>query len=184
MYKDVRHIKGLGDLALSQNILSVIDNYSSFPWFYYPSIVKDVDDTFGFTHSLYRDGVKNSDFYDEFIPLIESFEQTTNTSIKEILRARVRMTLPTASNSFANSPHTDFDIPHKVFVYYINDSDGDTILYDKFRGEDISDMKEIARFIPRMGEAVMFDGLRFHSGAVPSKGRRIILNIDYIEETD
>ena len=165
---------------MQQSLLSLVEDTGNFPWYYVPSIVRNKEDSFGFAHSIYKEGAPNSNYFEPFIPLLEEFEKKVGIEIKEILRARIRMTVPSGSKSFNNIPHTDFDVPHKAFVYYINDSDGDTVFYDKFRGEDISDLKEVARFSPKMGDAVTFEGLRFHSGAVPSNNRRIILNVDYL----
>jgi hypothetical protein len=180
MMEDIKHISQLASPEMQSSLLSLVEDAGNFPWYYVPSIVRNREDSFGFTHSVYKEGVPNSNYFDFFIPLLEQFEKRTNTEIKEILRARIRMTVPVLGKSFSNLPHTDFDVSHKAFVYYINDSDGDTIFYDKFRGEDISDLKEVARVSPKMGDAVMFEGLRFHSGAVPSKNRRIVLNVDYL----
>jgi hypothetical protein len=180
MTEDVIHIKELVDKKMQEELLSVIEDAGNFPWYYVPSIVRNQKDSFAFLHSIYKDGQKNSEYFDKFIPLLEEFERKTGIEIKEILRARIRMTVPINGKSFSNMPHTDFDTPHNAFVYYINDSDGDTVFYDKFRGEDTSDMQEVLRFSPKMGDAVVFNGLRFHSGAVPSKDRRVILNVDFL----
>ena len=177
--EDIEYIPNLLDKKMQKNILSIVEDDDNFPWFYASSMVNGVNDNFGFAHNLLIDD-KKSMYFDDFYPILEAFQDFTKKSIHYFFRVRIRMTLPRTGVNFLNAPHTDFDIPHYAFVYYINDSDGDTVFYDKFKGDDISDMKVAARFSPKMGDAVSFDGLRFHSGATPSKSRRIILNVDYL----
>ena len=47
-----------------------------------------------------------------------------------VFRLRWGMTT-TLNKIYKNSPHTDMLTPHKVILFYLNDSDGDTYFYDK-----------------------------------------------------
>lgn len=178
--EDIRYIPNIVDKELQKSILDVVEDNDNFAWYYSPSIVEGKQDSFGFGHNLYINGEQNSHLFDKFYPVLEAFQEITKKSIHYFIRVRVRMTLPITGKSYINLPHTDFDYPHSAFVYYINESDGDTVFYDKFKGDNISDMKEVVRFSPKMGDLVTFDGLRYHSGATPSKSRRLILNVDFI----
>ena len=62
---------------------------------------------------------------------------------------------------------------HKVFLFYINDSDGDTFFFNN---------KEIfKRITPKKNRLVIFDGNIKHAGTHPIKSeKRIVLNIDGI----
>lgn len=87
-------------------------------------------------------------------------------------------------SSKPNPAHIDFYKPHQVVLYYVNNSDGDTILYDKVLGEDPETLKEIERFHPNQGDFVVFDGLRYHSSSSPIENfHRCTLNftIDNLE---
>ena len=72
-------------------------------------------------------------------------------------------------------PHTDKPIPHWVCLYYLNDSEGDTIFYD-------SSGEEINRVSPKKGRIAFFDGLIVHSGSRPTSNHRKALNINFTGE--
>ena len=72
-------------------------------------------------------------------------------------------------------PHTDKNTPHWVCLYYLDDSEGDTIFYD-------SSGNEIERVAPKKGRIAFFDGLIYHSGTRPTKTHRRVLNINFIGE--
>ena len=62
-------------------------------------------------------------------------------------------------------------------VYYVNDSDGDTIVFD-------DDMNEIERCTPACGSAIWFDSRKLHTATVPQHHKnRIVINFMFeIEE--
>jgi hypothetical protein len=165
--------------GLSNKLLSIVTDDSNFPWFYKDTIVDNANDLYGFSHVLYADNTINSNFYSDFDPLLYFCEEKFNISHSNLIRMRVRMTTAIKQKAYTNDAHTDYTFPHYVLLYYVNDSDGDTILYDKFRGEDHNNLNEIARISPKSGAAVIFDGLRYHSGAMPSSNRRIVVNTNF-----
>ena len=63
------------------------------------------------------------------------------------------------------------DEPHLVCLYYINDSDGDTIFFNK---NNI--IKEVS---PKKGRIALFDGSIEHSAGIPKTSPRFILNINF-----
>ena len=90
---------------------------------------------------------------------------------------RLRWGMTTTLNKIhKHDPHTDFSIPHKVILFYLNDSDGDTYFYDK-------EHKIIDSVTPKVNRAVLFDGSILHSSSKPIEfARRIVLNIDLMKE--
>jgi hypothetical protein len=79
--------------------------------------------------------------------------------------------------------------PFKTFVYYVDDSDGDTVIFNK-RYESTSqpttltknepDLKAIFTSTPKKGEGIYFDGLQYHSGNSPVNYKsRCIINFDF-----
>ena len=92
--------------------------------------------------------------------------------IEEIIQARVFVHLP-SPNPGPDDIHTDLKIPHWVCLYYINDSDGDTILFK-------DDKKtEIKRIKPKQGRIVFFDGFIPHCSSRPALNTRAVLNFDF-----
>lgn len=84
-------------------------------------------------------------------------------------------------------PHIDFaNAPGgtKIVLYYINDSDGDTIIFDQnadqFNSLDFKEPLTIrATVSPKRGRFVVFDGSLVHSAGIPrNSASRIVLNIN------
>ena len=53
---------------------------------------------------------------------------------------------------------------HLALLYYVNDSDGDTIIY-----ENKKTLKIKKTIKPKQGRIVIFDGSYWHSGSQPKK---------------
>ena len=93
----------------------------------------------------------------------------------DVYRLRWGMTT-TLNKIHRHTPHTDFDIPHKVILFYLNDGDGDTYFYDK-------EHKIIDSVTPKENRAVLFDGSILHSSSKPIKfPRRMVLNINLVDK--
>jgi len=82
--------------------------------------------------------------------------------------------------------HVDMLEDHWVCLYYVNDSDGDTVLFKQTK-EDMNNDFEVfkntkfeplKRVTPKKGRAVVFNGNRYHSSTAPTNGVRCILNFD------
>ena len=92
----------------------------------------------------------------------------------DIFRLRWGMTT-TLNKIHKHDPHTDILTPHKVILFYLNDSDGDTYFYDK-------EHKIIDSVTPKGNRAVLFDGSILHSSSKPIEfAKRIVLNINLKE---
>lgn len=87
--------------------------------------------------------------------------------------------------------HVDNFKPHYSLIYYVNDSDGDTIFYndtlgDKFEdwmsilgnNKDLSYWKENKRVSPKKGRLVIFDGRIFHKSTYPTTQDRYVINFN------
>ena len=114
-------------------------------------------------------------FSDLLLNVLYSFSYSRNLYITEILYAKAitQLASPTPGS---NSPHTDMDDPHLVLLYYINDVEGDTILFD-------NNGQEIQRVTPQKGKAIFFDGSIKHCSSRPSKFSRSILNFNFRAES-
>src|SRR5210317_2231241 len=99
----------------------------------------------------------------------------TNTANKiklkepELLEARSFLQLPLNKEFLGegvDTPHLDRTEPHLVFLYYVTDSDGDTIIYN-YRSKNkndipyFEDVKELKRVTPKQGRVVVFNGLNW-----------------------
>jgi len=101
----------------------------------------------------------------------------------KIIRSRINITFPNQSE-LTNWPHVD-NINENVYalIYYVNDSDGDTILYDKVFKDNINKLDQILKISPKAGSALLFKASRFHSFFNPKKNQyRCALNINFEAE--
>jgi len=93
--------------------------------------------------------------------------------MKEIIVARIFVLMPYATELEHYSPHVDLPFPHTVVLYYVNDADGDTVIFDK-------DKNIVKRISPKRGRILMFDGTMYHGGGIPKDGPRCAINFDII----
>ena len=89
------------------------------------------------------------------------------TGKKTIWRSRIDMTLYNPNN-YRHEIHTDLEIPNTTCIFYVNDSDGDTVLYEKGMARSVE---------PKANRLLMFDGDIAHTGHSPSKHKnRVLIN--------
>jgi hypothetical protein len=83
--------------------------------------------------------------------------------------------------------HIDLSFEHLVVLYYVNDTDGDTFIFDKTTDyeninlasvENQNQLNIIKRISPKKGRALVFNGNRYHSSSGPTKDIRCIINFD------
>jgi hypothetical protein len=120
--------------------------------------------------------------------ILDEYCKHTGKKIIDIIRMKINNQRQSAleyNANCCNEIHIDNEsIKNRTLVYYINDSDGDTFLFDKFWEPDIDifDVKTIARVKPKRGTIVAFDTDRFHAPSNPIfYQRRYILNINFLE---
>ena len=167
------------------------DPEDPFPW-YYISDITDADHEstfqgrFGFTHQYAtpEDGIV-CDFHNLFLGLIQNSCKKLKIKEIDILNGRSFLQTPTKiSREDVDTPHVDMVAPHFVMLYYVCDSDGDTIIYNektKFDGchPDFKMNYTIKKKVsPKQGRVVLFDGRHFHTAEQPNHNLRCIVNYD------
>ena len=102
------------------------------------------------------------------------------TGCKNILRSRLDMTLY-AGRSKKGEPHVDSEKSHIVTIFYLIDSDGDTVVYNQVYNPQKDQRLTVKKRIqPKENRVVMFDGKYIHTGHTPSRhNRRILINTDF-----
>jgi len=93
--------------------------------------------------------------------------------IDKIIAGRVFIDFPTPSPKLDWPPHQDLDSPHWVCLYYVNDSEGDTVFFDDSK-------KEIKRVSPKKGRIAFFDGTIYHAGTPSETNSRAVINFDFV----
>lgn len=136
-----------------------------------------------FTHTILIDKQQKSIYYHYFSEMLGIIEKEAGSKIKKVIRIKANLMVGDASypNDFYNGPHIDYSGPNLLsFVYYVNDSDGDTILFDTHldgKEHNISQLKEIYRQTPKGGTGILFDSNRVHTSTTPKlSDRRVVIN--------
>jgi hypothetical protein len=134
-----------------------------------------------FSHTLMPreelDGVRKSVFFDFFNDILLNFCYKYQISVERVTRACVNSTIH--HDTVFSEPHVDYTEDHKVVIMYLNDCDGDTIIFDKkytdgpthLSVEDGESMSVFKRVTPKAGKILLFDGNKFHTNIFPSPGK-------------
>ena len=90
------------------------------------------------------------------------------------------------------SIHINQKTPHLVLLYYVNDANGETILFDKtiddIEDDDVMYLDErhefniVNKIMPKQGRILLFDGKTYHSSSSPTTGMRCIITLDLFGE--
>lgn len=169
---------------------------TDFPWYYHDQISnnifancedKNVIFPPGMSHTFYADGNKNSQYCDNFIAILMFVSKECGFSINQILRIRGRLTFqfPGHDKNKYCLPHVDYQMNQKYYslVYYVNDCDGDTFLFNQVRSEEnivFTKPSIRAKITPKKGNILLFKGDIYHSGNNPiHSAARVIVNYDF-----
>ncbi len=191
----------LDDFIQRDEQLALLNAVSSakFPWYWQP----DIDDISRWNN--HKNIYSPPQFVHEFISPTKyekigasdvvhydnhelKFKQTIDNLLvnlqqkmkyKTILRAKINLVNKINIDSdYHHPPHVDFLIPHWVLIYYVCDSDGDTVFFKK--AQPNREIVEECRIKPKMGRAVIFDGSWYHASSSPIEhDRRLVVNIDF-----
>ena len=121
------------------------------------------------THSVVENGEIVSNFWNLTKELLRSVQrQSKRIVIEEVSNCRLNLQLQNGREGFHTGIHIDGWVSMNITaLYYVNDSDGDTIIGD----EKVS---------PKANRVVIFDGSTLHNGHSPCEhNNRIIINSNY-----
>ena len=164
-----------------------LDN--DFPWFYTEDITGAGDYDSQHRSALGHNYVSIDDDNDDtseilsvyhhlFTPMLSKACQYLKMPEAEILQGRsfLQFPLKNIDTSVVDTPHIDLDEgwEHAVVLYYVIDSDGDTIIYNE-RTESLT-YTEKQRVTPKQGRVVIFDGRQYHTAQQPKNGVRCVVN--------
>jgi hypothetical protein len=123
------------------------------------------------------------------MPVVEAACSRINYHIHSIQKARSFLQVP-LHESFTTTKldalHVDQQFPHLVVLYYVMDSDGDTIIVDHKRVGapnytlEAADFPQLVRVTPKKGRVVIFDGDYYHTAEQPKHGLRCIVNFNVL----
>ena len=182
------------DLDLQEEIKNVlVSDYvyynQPFPWYYVDDITVSFNDPnsqrrSGFTHEYVEyegkeksTGKQLSRFHNLFLPILKNACLKMEIKDVNVLQGRSFLQLPlNLKNRDVDTPHRDIYDRDNFFVvlYYVCDSDGDTIIYNETKESDQYTIKQ--RVTPKQGRVVIFDGLLMHTAEQPLNNTRCIVN--------
>ena len=156
-----------------QNLIekTLLEN-RNFPWYLLDDItyVNGGQKRPGLSHYFVLHQQVNSAFYEVIEPIIKKYVKS------EVIRVRSFLQFP-LNRKFAtgdyDEPHIDYNYEHMVYLYYVKDSDGDTIFFDRKNRKKI-----IKKVTPKKGTLVIFNGLTYHTAQQPKNDSRCIININ------
>jgi len=173
-----------------QNAIEKFVLSTSFPWFYshntitvseltkpdYIALEQGINPP-QLVHNLVVNGKQQTEFFSLIQPILD---QLTNYYKKdcEIFRAKFNL-LSKNDDSMYHYPHIDTEtFGANTMIYYVNESDGDTFLFDGIgpnKGEAVAIDKQIS---PKKGKAIIFPANQFHSSSSPiNASTRVVLNV-------
>ena len=122
-------------------------------------------------------GTIDSVFHDLFIPLLNKACNKVDKQNISIIKGRSFLQLPiNYKGKKEDTPHIDIIDSHFVMLYYVCDSDGDTIIYNEQKKSDNYTVQK--RITPKQGRVVIFDGMYWHTAEQPTKDIRCIINFN------
>lgn len=145
----------------------------------------------GFAHLLYnRDTSHKSRYFEHFKPILDNTISRLDVEMTELIRMRLGFLLNTryvwpSEPYIFNAPHIDFEEDHMVALYYFNECDGNSFIFDDAEHIDVTDntsrWKIHKQVEPNVeGKCVAFDGRRYHASTCPKmKEYRIVLTMNF-----
>jgi hypothetical protein len=176
-----------------QNVL-IEEFIQKAPWFFVNDITfangANHRKTPAFSHLFTEFGKYHDDqFFHMVSPIAYEACKHINYKIDLVYKARSFLQLPLSEqfkSKDVDALHVDQPFPHLVVLYYLVDSDGDTILVDHKREDDVDynleaqDFKELLRITPKKGRCVIFDGDYYHTAEQPVYNTRAIINFNLL----
>ena len=124
------------------------------------------------------------------VPVLFIFCDRAKIQLNTLLRVRLGMFTKTPIDVAYHNPHVDFYEPHNVALYYVNDSDGDTVVFNEtsvdlnvqqsVRYSNENKFTELKRISPKKGRMAWFDGKQYHASMHPmTHSHRIVVTFDF-----
>ena len=157
---------------------------SDFPWFYIEDVTAAGDEDsqhrpgLGHQYVEFDDispGIVVSDYHDLMIPMLKKVGFRVGISDVKVIQGRSFLQFPIKERGEPDLPHIDImDKNHIVGLYYVVDSDGDTIIYNERKESKTYTIRQ--KVTPKQGRIVIFDGGLYHTAEQPLNNTRCIIN--------
>lgn len=146
---------------------------------------KNIVDNGQFSHVILEHSQLYSTHFGIVSPILYMFADKAGLEVNEITRIRLNLIVrdKTYQKDWYNSPHVD-DSGKYSFVYYINDNNGDTVLFNEYKSftdQVLFDKFTVAeRVTPKKGTGVFLESNRYHASSCPSDSPiRLVINFNF-----
>jgi hypothetical protein len=194
--KDFVEIEDFLSAAHQQELIEYF-THPSFPWAMTIDAVDGVDtsktledsNAIGFYHGIMYRGEQCSE--DRYLTatrwIIEKLPEATFNRIKIDKLERIRVAVFTRHpDATPHKPHVDAKHNHWTAIYYVNDCDGDLLVYNETHFEIADDQILNTQFTlkhrvrPAQGKLVAFNGKHYHSSSYPTqKSLRLAITFNF-----
>lgn len=178
-----------------QNYILHLVNEDDFPLYFRPNIVTHDYETeplniHGFTHQMFENGKSTSNYFSTIYPMVLSISEKTGIKFNCLDRMRFNFVLGNSDSKLDyHMPHIDNYAPHLVAIYYVNDCDGDTVIFDQMLEQPTHEQDELMlkknkwtikqRVTPKKGRLLIFDGRYYHASSyTKTQSYRCVINMN------
>ena len=155
-----------------------------FPWYFTQDVTDPLNSKTQKRSAFYHGYVVSDDeimgtidsvFHHLLVPLIDNSCYKIGKQDVTIIKGRSFLQLPiNFKGEREDLPHVDIVGDHFVMLYYVCDSDGDTIIYNE--QEKSSSYTVQKKITPKQGRVVLFDGSYYHTAEQPLNNIRCVVN--------
>jgi len=160
----------------SKSLIEIVAK-DDLPWYYSPC---SSSNNFPFcTHTVIsrydhvnEDPKINSRLFYLIEPILLEFCSTKNIPISKIMRCALNLMWANTSYPYTD-PHVDYDENHKVFILYLNNSTGDTLVFKEqhkpeepeilFHNKHNKKLTVEKSVSPKLGLGICFSGKNYHA---------------------
>ena len=179
---DVKYQKDIRNVLMGEYQYKKED----FPWFYIEDVTASGDIDSQHRRALAHEyvdyvegkkvGKKLSTFHHLFLPMLKKVCRTMNIKNINVLQGRSFLQFPlNLKDRSVDTPHIDiYNKEHLVALYYVCDSDGDTLIYNE--REELGTYTIKQKVTPKQGRMVLFDGSLYHTAEQPLNNVRCVVN--------
>ena len=184
---------------IKKQLLGAEDSFGPrFPWFYVEDVTSAYDEDSqhrpGLSHSYvdlpleltgdendvlepYSVGKVMSGYHDLFVPMLKRVGFKLGLRNLNVIQGRSFLQFPVNTDGTIDNPHIDIigKVDFLVALYYVCDSDGDTVIYNETKESKTYTIKK--SITPKQGRMVIFDGSLYHAAEQPiNSNTRCIVN--------
>ena len=158
-----------------------------FPWYYTEDVTGAGDPDSQHRTALGHDyvvmddednptGERISIFHYLILPMLKNVCREMKIKNINVLQGRSFLQFPlNLKDRTVDTPHIDLhNRKHLVALYYVCDSDGDTIIYNEREKLGTYTIKQ--KVTPKQGRIVLFDGSLYHTAEQPLNNVRCVVN--------